>query len=96
MSLSDSYPAGEHTKVRVTWELTAAPDETGQLALTNRVMVHTTDEFLDFLTGHGVPFEAAAKERGAAVTAHNALEAPLYALSIARHAASRTDQETGR
>lgn len=91
VSLSDSYNAGVHTTVLVTWEMSAVADGTDRSTFTNRVTVNATDEFLELLDSRGIPFEAAARERGEAVTAHNHLETPLYAQSIARHAHSTSN-----
>ena len=86
VSLSDSVTPRGWTKVQVTWELIAAADGDDRATYTNQVTVHSTDEFLAFLDEHGVTFEQAAAERGEAVAAHNRLETPLYAKSIARRA----------
>ena len=93
-SVSDSYSNGVHTTVQVTWELTAEANGAEHSTFTNRVAVHTTDEFLALLDSRGIPFDAAAQERSAAVIAHNELETPLYAQSITRRANNANTEAT--
>ena len=90
VSLSDSFTGGLRTTALVTWEMSAVADGTDRALFTNRVLVHATDDFMRVLESRGISFEAAAHERGEAVTAHNQLETPLYAQSIAGRARSRT------
>lgn len=90
VSMSDSLTPRGWTKVEVTWELVASADGDDRATYTNRVTVHSTDEFLAFLQEHGMTFEQAAAERGEAVGAHNRLETPLYAKSIERRSLAVT------
>ena len=58
--------------------------------LTNHVVATPTDEFLAFISKHGISFEQAAAARQAAGGDHNRRETPHYAESIARRALARS------
>ncbi|MFJ1578460.1 MULTISPECIES: hypothetical protein [unclassified Streptomyces] len=81
VSTSDVFSDGGRSKIQVIWELTAKPDGDG-LEFTNEVIVHPTEEFLEFLERAGLTFDQASEAHKVASTAHNRLETPHFAKSI--------------
>jgi hypothetical protein len=74
--------------VHVVWELIAKPLSDIGCAFTNVVLVHTTDDYENFLEKSGITFEQAKAALASAVEAHNAEETPLFAGSIGTMALS--------
>jgi hypothetical protein len=81
-STSDVFANGNRTTVHVVWELIAKPLSDIGCAFTNVVLVHTTDDYENFLEKSGITFEQAKAALASAVEAHNAEETPLFAGSI--------------
>jgi hypothetical protein len=86
VSTSDVFSPNGRTRIQVIWELTMKAIDDGFCEYTNAVTSHPTEEFLNFIKDHGITFEQAAHDRQKASGSHNALEAPLFAESIARAA----------
>ncbi|WP_080435042.1 hypothetical protein [Burkholderia ubonensis] len=89
-SISDVFTTTGRTKVNVVWELIAEAIDDKRTRYTNKVTSHPTDIFMNFLAEHNLSFDEAAAARQAASGDHNRRETPLFAASIARHAAART------
>ena len=68
--------------------------DAGLCRYTNAVTSHPTEEFLTFIAAQDQTFEAAAAARQEASERHCRKETPLYAHSIARHAAARAASTT--
>lgn len=88
-SISDVFTANGRTQVNVVWELIAEDAGEGRTRYTNRVTAHPTDAFMEFLSAHGLTYEAAAAARQEAGSDHNRRETPLFAASIGRRALAR-------
>ena len=82
ISTSDVFVVGSRTTVHVAWELMVTPLTESTCQFTNIVLVHTTDNYEEFLDKNGIPFEQARAAMETAVGAHNAEETPLFAKSI--------------
>lgn len=86
VSTSDVFTPAGRTRVQVIWELSAKGLSDGRTEYTNSVLSHPTEDFLNFISKHGVTFEQAAHDRQLASGDHNSRETPLFAESIARAA----------
>lgn len=86
VSTSDVFTPTGRTRVQVIWELSVKGLSDGRTEYTNSVLSHPTEDFLNFISKHGVTFEQAAHDRQAASGDHNSRETPLFAESIARAA----------
>ncbi len=85
VSISDVLTAqGARTKLHITWELKAAPAESGRCTFLNRVAVHATPEFLKFLSDNKIDAAQAQAAMVRDLETHNAEETPLFAKSITR------------
>jgi hypothetical protein len=91
VSQSDSFGPFGRTKLGVIWELTVRERDANTSVLSNRVVILPTDEYVALLADHGISIDAATEAQRAAVTAHNNLETPLYARSLAKTASSSTE-----
>jgi len=89
VSLSDVLTPHGWTTQQVVWDLRMERLGDTRARYRNAVVSHPTEQFLEFIAGRGQTFEEAAAARQAASGAHNRLETPLYAESIARRAALR-------
>jgi hypothetical protein len=74
------------TKVQVIWDLSVTAVDAATCRLTNLVITHPTDAFLDGLVAAGQNFEQTAADLQAAVSEHNSRETPLFAASIGHKA----------
>ncbi len=90
-SISDLFTATGRTTMRVVWELSVKPLGAGKCEFTNHVRTFTTDQFWDYLTRQGIPFEVFRASREPISTAHNRQETPFFAASIERHALRRAN-----
>jgi hypothetical protein len=88
ISTSDAFANGNRTTVQVVWELSAKPVSDITCEFTNVVLVHTTDDYENFLEKSGITFEQVKAALESAVEAHNAEETPLFARSIGTMALS--------
>ena len=86
VSLSDVQTPVGWTKVQVIWDLTVAAADATTCQLTNLVITHPTDAFLDGLPAAGLSFDQTAADLQAAVSEHNSRETPLFAASMGRRA----------
>lgn len=86
VSLSDVQTPVGWTKVQVIWDLTVAAVDATTCQLTNLVITHPTDDFLDALPATGLSFDQSAADLQAAVSDHNSRETPLFAASMGRTA----------
>jgi hypothetical protein len=85
-SVSDLFTPTGRTKILVMWELSVKPVGTNRCEFTNHVRSRATEEFWDFLSRQGIPFEVFRALREPMSTAHNRQETPFFAASIERHA----------
>jgi hypothetical protein len=93
VSQSDSFAPFGRTKLGVIWELTVRERDASTSVLSNRVVILPTDEYVALLADHGISIDAATEAQRAAVTAHNNLETPLYARSLAKTASSSAERQ---
>lgn len=89
VSLSDVLTPAGWTTTQVIWELRMEQLDGDHCRYTNTVTSHPTEDFLAFVAAQGQTFEEAARARQDASGRHCEKETPLYAQSIARHAAAR-------
>ena len=89
VSTSDVFSADGRSRVQVIWELRMEAADRERCEYTNTVTAHPTEEFLDFIKTHGIPFEQASRDRQAAFGDHNRRETPHFAESIARAAVAQ-------
>jgi hypothetical protein len=92
VSLSDVLTPHGWTTQQVIWDLRMERISDTRVRYHNSVLSHPTEQFLEFIAGQGQTFEQAAAARQDASGRHNRLETPLYAESIARHAALRAQR----
>jgi hypothetical protein len=85
-STSDVFTPTGRTTIHVTWELSAREIAPGQCEFINRVRSYATDEFMNFISRQGIPFDLFRAQRQPASIAHNQGETPLFAASIERAA----------
>jgi hypothetical protein len=90
VSLSDVLTPAGWTTTQVIWELRMEQLDGDTCRYTNTVTSHPTENFLALIASQGQTFEDAANARQLASGRHCAVETPLYAQSIARHAAARS------
>jgi hypothetical protein len=86
VSISDAFTPAGHTRVQVIWTLSVKPIDDKSCEYTNSVVAHPTQDFMDFIAGHGMSFEEAAAARQHDGGDHNRRETPLFAASIERKA----------
>ena len=86
VSLSDVLTPQGWTTVQVIWDLSVRAVDERTCEYTNAITGHPTTGFLDFIAAGGVTFEAAAAQRQAEISDHNARETPLFAASLERMA----------
>ncbi len=86
VSVSDAFTPAGRTRVQVIWTLSVKAVNEKSCQYTNSVLAHPTQEFMDFIAGHGMSFEEAAAARQHDGGDHNHRETPLFAESIARRA----------
>lgn len=84
VSLSDLQTPVGWTKVQVIWDLLITPVDAVRCRLTNSVITHPTQAFLEVLESAGQTFDQAAAGLQEAVADHNRRETPLFAGSIER------------
>jgi putative intracellular protease/amidase len=96
VSISDSISPAGRTKLQVVWELSVKRIDDQTCEYTNHIHSTATDETLEFLKSHNVPFETAREARQRASHAHNQEETPKFAKSIERRARSTSDSSGGR
>lgn len=84
VSISDLFLPNGRTKVRVIWEMSAAPLTDRACAFTNKVEVQATPEFLDYLLKHSVILDDVADQFQKATDIHNAGEIAGFAESLQR------------
>jgi len=89
VSTSDAFTPNGRTRVQVIWTLSVKKIDHQTCEYTNSVVAHPTQEFLDFIDKHGMPFEEAANARQRDGGDHNSRETPLFAASIERRALAR-------
>ncbi|WP_342628349.1 hypothetical protein AAC691_20995 [Nguyenibacter vanlangensis] len=88
-SISDVFTPNGRTQVNVVWELIAEAIDGKRTRYINRVTAHPTEDFMQFITAHGLAYDDVAAARQAAGGDHNRRETPLFAASIARRALAR-------
>ncbi len=88
-SVSDLLFGREYTSAQVIWELIAVPGEGLHHKFINNVLVHTTEEFEQYMDVHRLPYENVRHNFQAAVDAHNAEETPFFAAAIERKALAK-------
>ncbi|WP_284294590.1 hypothetical protein [Luteimicrobium album] len=86
VSVSDVLTPHGWTTQQVVWDLRMERISDTRARYHNSVVSHPTVDFLDFIQEQGQTFDEAASARQDASGAHNHLETPLYAESIARAA----------
>jgi hypothetical protein len=89
VSISDVFTPNGRTKVQVIWDLSARKIDEHRTEYTNAVISHPTEEFLAFITEHGITWEKASADRQQHSGDHNRRETPLFAESIARAARAK-------
>jgi len=94
VSTSDAFTPNGRTRVQVIWTLSVKKIDENSCEYTNSVVAHPTQEFLDFIKTHGMPFEEAAGARQRDGGDHNSRETPLFAASIERRALARSQSKT--
>lgn len=82
VSTSDLFAQGNRTTANVVWEMIARPLHEDACEFENLVLVHTTDDYENFIETSGISYEQAKAMLQAAVELHNAEETPLFAKSI--------------
>lgn len=82
LSVSDTITASGRSKVQVLWELRAERIDDNTTRYTNTIHATATPAFLDFIKGHGISLQDAARARQEASDAHNREETPNFAKSI--------------
>jgi hypothetical protein len=90
VSTSDAFSPNGRTRVQIIWTLSAKATGADTCEYTNSVVGHPTQEFMDFIAKHNIPWEAAAAARQRDGGDHNRRETPLFAASIERSALSRS------
>jgi hypothetical protein len=90
VSTSDAFTPNGRTSVQIIWTLSVKATGADTCEYTNSVVGHPTQEFMDFIAKHNIPWEAAAAARQRAGGDHNRRETPLFAASIERSALSRS------
>jgi hypothetical protein len=85
-SVSDSFRPTGRTTLQVIWDISVKAIDTNKCEFTNHVHSKPTEEFLEFLTKQGIPFEQFKQARQPVAEAHNRQEMPLFAASIERAA----------
>ena len=96
VSISDAITAAGRTKVKVVWELSVAKIDDKTCQYTNHIHASATDEFLEFLEQHNIPFEEAKAARQEASDEHNREETPNFAKSLERLALTGERAPSGR
>jgi hypothetical protein len=86
VSISESQSPNGWQYMKVTWDLSVAPLDSGRATFTNRVQSWPTRALLEGLKEGGIPFEQVARDRQAAVGRHNAIEVRGYGAGIERAA----------
>ncbi|HEX5341033.1 MAG TPA: hypothetical protein VFX55_00945 [Duganella sp.] len=89
VSISDVFTPNGRTKVQVIWDLSARKIDAHRTEYTNAVISHPTEEFLAFISEHGITWEKASADRQQYSGDHNRRETPLFAESIARAARAK-------
>lgn len=90
VSTSDAFTPNGRTRVQIIWTLSAKAIDANSCEYTNSVVGHPTQEFMDFIAAHNIPWETAAAGRQRDGGDHNRRETPLFAASIGRKALTRS------
>ena len=86
VSVSDAITEAGRTKVQVMWELSVRRLDSQTCQYSNHIHTSTTEDFMDFLKEHHIPFERARDARQQASDSHNREQTPNFAKSIERRA----------
>lgn len=95
VSTSHVFSPQGRTTSHVVWDLSVEPLDAESCEYVNCLTATATDEFLEFIAMHDIPFAQAAEGRDAAASAHNEQETPLLAESIGRRALALRGHEPG-
>ena len=82
VSRSDVFGPLGQTTWDITWEVSVERSADAHCRFTNHILVHATDQFLEVLNAHSIPFAQARASAQKAAHAHNEEESPLFALDI--------------
>ena len=86
VSVSEAFTPNGRTRVQVVCTLSINRVDENSCEFANRMTVHPTTEFMDFITQHKIKFKDAVGARQHVEGEHNRRETPLMAASIERFA----------
>jgi hypothetical protein len=86
VSVSEAFTPNGRTRVQVVCTLSINRIDENTCEFTNRMTVHPTTEFMDFIAQHKIKFKDAVGARQHVEGEHNRRETPLMAASIERFA----------